>query len=346
MDKDTIKKQDESMDQMLIDPYADIPSPLEKKKQIGNSPFQFLSIPLDGKLITEVDGTQIIEMDGERVNEGNFQVLKNMRYGELSPKSIAGMTKINSTSVIHNDTPQVNYLVGWYPIDEGSGTTINNDAPAANANRWPDLSLNGSVTTFWSTLAGFGTFPGADNSQTCYGENLAGVTVTGTGCSAAFCRITTHNAYKFVLSSSTAYGDVGEVNEHFWTKLVDNEVIGIQRTAGNSQASISPLDHLLTNTWAFVFHFNSGGFPYAGVALPDGTLSIGAAGTSFGTTSQAHKYFLIGYGYDSANVTWRYWAGQIADVICYEGVTLTQDEWAQWYDSLRSRYSMSARSGW
>ena len=55
-------------------------------------PHQYLSIPLHGRLRTSTDGTQL--------SEGDFQVLKNMRYGELSPQSIPGMTKINS-SVIH-----------------------------------------------------------------------------------------------------------------------------------------------------------------------------------------------------------------------------------------------------
>lgn len=57
--------------------------------------FKHLNIPLNGKLRTSIDGTQL--------GPGDFQVLKNMRYGELSPKSITGMTQIN-TSLINTYT--------------------------------------------------------------------------------------------------------------------------------------------------------------------------------------------------------------------------------------------------
>jgi hypothetical protein len=50
------------------------------------------TIPLTGKLITSADGTEL--------PEGSFQVLTNLRYGLITPKSVAGMTKIN-TSVIN-----------------------------------------------------------------------------------------------------------------------------------------------------------------------------------------------------------------------------------------------------
>lgn len=46
-----------------------------------------MNIPMSGRLVTALDGTQL--------NEGDFQILKNMRYTEASIKSISGMTKIN-----------------------------------------------------------------------------------------------------------------------------------------------------------------------------------------------------------------------------------------------------------
>lgn len=62
-----------------------------KSRQTQDSSLRYLHIPLGGRLRTSVDGTEL--------GEGDFQVLKNMRYGEISPQSIGGMTKIN-TSVI------------------------------------------------------------------------------------------------------------------------------------------------------------------------------------------------------------------------------------------------------
>ena len=94
-DKQKQPTEEEISDQMLIDPYADIPSPLEGKKQIGNSPFQFRTILLNGKLI--------MNMGGIELNEGDLQVLKNIRYQGLGLRSITGMTKIN-TYIIYNST--------------------------------------------------------------------------------------------------------------------------------------------------------------------------------------------------------------------------------------------------
>ena len=52
---------------------------------------EYVNIPLTGKLNTAVDGTEL--------GKGDFQVLKNMRYGGVTPKSIGGMTKINSSII-------------------------------------------------------------------------------------------------------------------------------------------------------------------------------------------------------------------------------------------------------
>jgi hypothetical protein len=49
-------------------------------------------IPLNGKLITSQDPLVL--------DEGDFQDLTNMRYGETTPVSISGMTKYNSVAVV------------------------------------------------------------------------------------------------------------------------------------------------------------------------------------------------------------------------------------------------------
>ena len=52
---------------------------------------KYADIPLSGRLRMAIDGTEL--------EEGDFQVLKNMRYGEITPKSVTGMTKINSSVI-------------------------------------------------------------------------------------------------------------------------------------------------------------------------------------------------------------------------------------------------------
>ncbi len=97
------------VDQMLAsDPYFDIKSPIDEKEPVNKekgedeeeeieieqdatpkaSPFKFATIPLSGRLRTAIDGTQL--------GEGDMQVMSNLRYGRKSPKSVTGMTKINS----------------------------------------------------------------------------------------------------------------------------------------------------------------------------------------------------------------------------------------------------------
>ncbi len=54
---------------------------------------KYADIPLSGRLRTGIDGTEL--------EEGDFQVLKNMRYGEITPKSVTGMTQINTAVPIN-----------------------------------------------------------------------------------------------------------------------------------------------------------------------------------------------------------------------------------------------------
>jgi hypothetical protein len=56
-----------------------------------NEPFKKNVITLDGKLITSEDPLVI--------GKNNFRSIVNMRYGNASPKSVAGMTKINTTAL-------------------------------------------------------------------------------------------------------------------------------------------------------------------------------------------------------------------------------------------------------
>ena len=153
----------------------------------GDKEYKYLNIPLSGRLRKNTDGTQL--------GEGDFQTLTNMRYGELSPKSIAGMTKIN-TSVINATylmsrqgfhfrkstptdygahggiggggeeeydftPPNPSALWAWFKHDEGSGTTIIDysaiDTDGALVNNSAVTPSSAQQTYFWGTNAGYGT---------------------------------------------------------------------------------------------------------------------------------------------------------------------------------------------
>lgn len=86
------KKEVEEQELKLNAEFEEISIP-QPKGRPEDRPFQYVNLPLSGKLITSIDGTQL--------GEGDFQTLKNMRYGERGPKTVIGMTKIN-TSIFYS----------------------------------------------------------------------------------------------------------------------------------------------------------------------------------------------------------------------------------------------------
>ena len=74
------------------EPDADYTIPLVGLKELPalqDEPLRKLVVPLTGKLITAEDPVVVGQ---------NFRTLINMRYGDKAPKSIGGMTKINSAN--------------------------------------------------------------------------------------------------------------------------------------------------------------------------------------------------------------------------------------------------------
>ena len=101
------------------------------------------NILFTGKLNTAVDGTTL--------QQGDFQVLKNMRYGENYPRSIAGMTKINSTA-----TPEIDIKNGFHfkksneshVLVWANGKVYKNDTAIPNAGAFTVSSIQTDSTGF------------------------------------------------------------------------------------------------------------------------------------------------------------------------------------------------------
>ena len=104
--------------------------------------YKTMNIPMSGRLITALDGTQL--------GEGDFQILKNMRYTDASIKSVSGMTKIN-TSVMNSSyyRPRSGFQFRMFrPLaiptgiasggDTGGGTDPGTNPPPAGTG--PDIS--------------------------------------------------------------------------------------------------------------------------------------------------------------------------------------------------------------
>ena len=74
-------------------PEGTIPIVLRDMKPVEggqDEPIKKRVIPLSGKLVTS---------ENALVVGVNFRTLTNMRYGDGTPKAVAGMTKINTTAI-------------------------------------------------------------------------------------------------------------------------------------------------------------------------------------------------------------------------------------------------------
>jgi hypothetical protein len=86
-------------------------------------------VPLNGKVIVADNQTTI---------GANFRVMKNMRYTDTHPKSVSGMTKIATTSLLQQD------FTGYTESDPGSDITV---AAGTITLAGVDVSTNSYVST-------------------------------------------------------------------------------------------------------------------------------------------------------------------------------------------------------
>jgi hypothetical protein len=122
---------------------------------------KFIPIPLNGKWIPAADGTEL--------GQGDFQVLTNMRYGEVAPKTVAGMTKVNSTPLgaikngIHFKKDQVaESHVMVQAVNGGSTSLYSNDTAIPNQGNFNAALWNDTAG------AGLGRFSSAPDGCMVY----------------------------------------------------------------------------------------------------------------------------------------------------------------------------------
>jgi hypothetical protein len=123
---------------------------------------KFIPIPLNGKWIPAADGTEL--------GQGDFQVLTNMRYGKIAPKSIAGMTKINTAALgaIQNgmqfkkDQPSESHIM-VQAVNGGGGTSVYENMTAI-----PNQGNFGASVWDDSSGAGLGRFSPAPDGCMIY----------------------------------------------------------------------------------------------------------------------------------------------------------------------------------
>ena len=249
------------------------------------------------------------------------------------------------------DPPGNEYLIGWYKFDDGAGATVNNyaDDGSSGGGLLPDLDVVDIAGDFWTAKTGFGstatlqpastdfawvdlgstrTYGGSAGGYACYGIFYSRFSTTTGGCA---CSLFNDNVG--TVSTGTEF-DVG------------TNVGGLYRSEAGWRSNTAVSTYVFANTtWSFLF-IDSTGYFY--VVQPNGTLvSVGSINVAM-ATAVTLRYLHAGVRYDIAAPDYGRSGcnGSYGDWIIYNYTRLTLAEWAEWYDELRTRYGMSARSGW
>ena len=245
--------------------------------------------------------------------------------------------------------PSGPYLIGWYKFDEGSGLVAANSAIGGNlgGGLLPNLIVENTTGNFWTGLNGF-AYTGKDWQRAYAYKDLGstrsyGGTANGFACYGIFCRRSIGVADFGCLCSlfKTNTDDVFSGTEFDPTGVGSG---GFYEHNGGWQGSTgqTPLGSLFTGRWYFLFIDNLKKL-YA--VRDDGTLITGQAIIISGVVSL--QWLHTGVRYHLANMDGRYGVhAAYGDWLIYNFKILTLSEWAEWYDQLRSRYGMAARSGW
>jgi hypothetical protein len=256
-------------------------------------------------------------------------------------------------------------LIGWYKFDEGSGGIAHNsaDTDRGGGGPLPDLTVYNHYGTFWSELPGFASvgsysdpppyqhahaplspereLAGKDDDGFCFGvffKPKSSQPVAGG--IAGLCQYIASGFFNF-----SVLGGPGGLNFNPW--IYDN---GLKWSAAGYIV-------LQAGVWHFLFladNISGTSSPdqvHACVGKSDGTLYGGTmtpnqvpyALTSLKWISAGAIFSKTIYGDDDIDFPCN---GSFADLIIYNYRTLPIQGWRQWYDALRSRYGMPARSGW
>lgn len=252
---------------------------------------------------------------------------------------ISGNTSVNAEFII---APQSANLIGWYKFDEGSGTVVYNQATdgSGGGGLLPNLGIVG-LNTFWSAASGFGKKSASSTQDFAWNKpnrTIGGASGWGLG---RFLKLPTGTG-----GVPTRGGQVITSGIQACIQTVPYSATETAMNAGNGAAP-AVITVTYSNVWLFHFIANDGIYR---VCKADGTIVTGTslpAGSMVATITP--NYLLMGFQYATEDPPVNLIGINptiFGDWILYSGTTLTVAQWAQWYDKLRSRYGMAARSGW
>ena len=233
------------------------------------------------------------------------------------------------------------YLIGWYKFNEGTGLVAANSATdgSSGGGLLPNLTVTNGSGTFWTARAGFGSVSTSSPSgstdwasATLASALTYGGTINGLATCGMFFRTSvTVGSRVFNLSESLGVPKV---------QIAPNNPDANDITINASGAGVPYIDETMSvDTWYFVFLDSDG---YVCQILPNGTLTVSATAYSIANVLTI-TLICIGTGWPNNTDGL---GGSFGDTIVYNFTTLTRSQWGSWYDKLRSRYGMAARSGW
>jgi len=248
---------------------------------------------------------------------------------------------MNGNKVVNAKFSSDDYLIAWYKFDEGSGTIVYNKATGGSlgGGLLPNLNVSGDLSIFWNTKPGFGYTNDTEIvPPTCWASKILSSTRTiGVDFSIGifFKRVdqTTPGGWIFELNSPI---------EETITFDQIREVVGTPSTYNFQfeNTLVQSAREMETFDWHFLFLDDT---DYPKIVKPDGT--IVSADLELTKFAFILNDLVIGAYYSGGEYGGGSY-GSFGDWIIYNNYSSSAENWAIWYDQLRSRYGMAARSGW
>lgn len=219
--------------------------------------------------------------------------------------------------------PQSANLIGWYKVDEGSGSIVFNYAPPG-PNRFPDLNVVTPGSGFWSTHSGFGYWDGlstAVNRSFINTDPFVGnlITVMFFGRTEEVCGAPDYSFVPLQLRPGPAY--YSEDFENF-------ALTKIQFRAGVTSADItninlSPCATYINRFYARAFRANAAGpeVEYVNFSSP----TTGWTSNTYATAFGGGPVTAICLGYNCTGLPINWYKGVLGDVLIWN-VWLTDAE--------------------
>jgi len=249
--------------------------------------------------------------------------------------------------------PKQQCLVGWYKFNEGSGSTVINYAPDSSG-KLPNLTVYNVSGYFWS-VPGFGYVRNYASNATPVKEfAYAQLSSTKTFGGSAYGGAAYALFYKRNTGATDNTGGLATLYELNSDAPLTGTEFDNDQSLGSYRIDFGWLGGTATtsygfygfNRWMFMFYTLSAPTYHLKVAKDDGTLANETGGSAANWAGSVNLNWIhVGVRHNVGGGD-GYYAGMgtFGDLVIYNGCTLTQSEWGQWYDHLRTRYGMSART--